>query len=39
MAKMTKEEFLNYYWKQYLFLENIVMNLERYSYLCKIFYV
>lgn len=35
MAKMTKEEFLNYYWKQYLFLENKVMNLETYIYFCK----
>lgn len=35
MAKMTKEEFLNYYWKQYLFLENKVMNLEPYIYFCK----
>lgn len=35
MAKMTKEEFLNYYWKQYLFLENKVMALEPYIYFCK----
>ena len=39
MAKMTKEEFLNYYWKQDLFLENKVMNLETYIYFCKKIYL
>ena len=35
MINLTKEEFLDNYWNQYLLLEDKVKALELYIYFCK----